>query len=54
VPDIQPEYAMTRSDGYGMIGGIAQGARTYDSTSCRWLTPDAYPGDVLNPVSKSH
>lgn len=47
-----PTYAMTRSDGYAMVGGIVQGARTYDPTSGQWLTPDAYAGDVEDPMSQ--
>jgi RHS repeat-associated protein len=43
---------MQRSDGYSMTGGIVQGARTYDPTSGQWLTPDAYAGDVHDPMSQ--
>jgi len=35
-----------------MVGGIVQGARTYDSTSGQWLTPDAYAGIVQDPMSQ--
>jgi RHS repeat-associated protein len=45
-------FPMTRSDGYGMIGGIVQGERTYDPTSGQWLTPDAYAGDAHDPMSQ--
>ena len=43
---------MTRADGYKMVGGIVQGARTFDSTSDQWLTPDAYAGNVHDPMSQ--
>jgi RHS repeat-associated protein len=45
-------FPMIRGDGYGMLGGIVQGARTYDPTSGQWLTPDAYAGDVSDPMSQ--
>jgi hypothetical protein len=51
-PLFAPWYPMTRSDGYLMVGGIVQGARTYDPTSGQWLTPDAYAGDVNSPMSQ--
>ena len=47
-----PMFPMTRSDGYTMAGGIVQGARTYDPTSGQWLTPDAYAGDIRDPMSQ--
>lgn len=47
-----PEFAMQRPDGYSMVGGYVQGARTYDPTSGQWLTPDAYAGDVHDPMSQ--
>jgi RHS repeat-associated protein len=45
-------FAMKRTDGYSMLGGIVQGARTYDPTSGQWITPDAYAGNVENPMSQ--
>jgi YD repeat-containing protein len=45
-------FAMTRADGYAMVGGLVQGARTYDNTSGQWLTPDPYVGDVHDPMSQ--
>src|SRR5262249_28423724 len=50
--DVTPAFAMTRADGYGMVGGLVQGARTYDPTSGEWLTPDAYAGNVHDPMSQ--
>jgi RHS repeat-associated protein len=47
-----PNFAMKRADGYKMVGGIVQGARTYDPTSGQWLTPDPYAGDVSSPMSQ--
>lgn len=43
---------MARADGYKMVGGIVQDARTYDPTTGQWLTPDAYAGDVHDPMSQ--
>ena len=43
---------MIRSDGYRMIGGLVQGARSYDPTSGQWLTPDPYAGDVRDLMSQ--
>lgn len=51
-PTFGPTFPMKRSDGYSMIGGIVQGARTYDPISGQWLTPDAYAGDVRDPMSQ--
>jgi YD repeat-containing protein len=51
-PNFTPTFAMLRSDGYNMAGGLVQGARTFDMTSNQWLTPDAYAGDVSNPASQ--
>ncbi|MGC2649247.1 MAG: DUF6531 domain-containing protein [Candidatus Cybelea sp.] len=45
-------FPMNRADGYGMLGGIVQGARTFDPVSGQWLTPDAYAGDVSDPMSQ--
>lgn len=51
-PPYYATYPMTRSDGYQMVGGLVQGVRTYDPTSGQWLTPDAYAGDVHDPMSQ--
>jgi RHS repeat-associated protein len=41
-----------RGDGY-MIAGLAiQGVRAYDPTSSQWTTPDAYAGDVHDPMTQ--
>ena len=45
-------FAMKRADGYAMVGGLVQGARTYDPTSGQWLTPDPYAGDIRDPLSQ--
>lgn len=42
----------SRADGYGYGPYAVQGVRSYDSTSQQWLTPDAYAGDVDNPISQ--
>lgn len=42
----------SRADGYGYGPYAVQGARSYDSTSQQWLTPDAYGGNVHNPMSQ--
>jgi YD repeat-containing protein len=42
----------TRSDGY-YDGTVAiQGARSYDPNMNQWTTPDAYSGDVHDPMSQ--
>ncbi len=46
------DYGMIRADGYSMLHGVVQGARTYDLTSGQWLTPDPYAGDVHDPMSQ--
>lgn len=51
-PPIGARFEMQRSDGYNMVGGIVQGARTYDPTTGQWLTPDAYAGNVDAPMSQ--
>jgi len=43
---------MQRPDGYSMVGGYVQGARTYDPTGGQWLTPDPYAGNVHDPMSQ--
>jgi RHS repeat-associated protein len=51
-PIFVPYFQMQRPDGYSMLGGWVQGARTYDPTSGQWLTPDPYAGDVADPMSQ--
>jgi YD repeat-containing protein len=51
-PAVAATFEMERADGYKMVGGIVQGARTFDSTSGGWLTPDAHAGDVNDPMSQ--
>lgn len=41
-----------REDGY-MIGNVnIQGVRAYDPTTAQWSSPDAYKGDVHDPMSQ--
>lgn len=47
-----PVYPMIRTDGYTMYGGIVQGARTFSPDAGQWLSPDAYAGDVRDPMSQ--
>ncbi len=47
-----PNLSMTRSDGYSLGNISIQGVRTYDDTSTQWTTPDAYAGDVRDPISQ--
>ena len=42
----------SRADGYSFGTYAIQGVRVYDSTSQQWLTPDAYAGDVHDPMSQ--
>jgi YD repeat-containing protein len=42
----------SRADGYSFGTFAIQGVRAYDSTSQQWLTPDAYAGNVHDPVSQ--
>ena len=41
-----------RTDGYYLAGNVVQGARGYDSNTEQWTTPDAYKGDVHDPMSQ--
>jgi RHS repeat-associated protein len=41
-----------RKDGYQMDGITIQGVRAYDPTSAQWTSPDAYSGDVNDPMSQ--
>jgi hypothetical protein len=40
-----------REDGYSVRGLMIQGVRSYDSNTEQWTTPDAYKGDVHDPMS---
>lgn len=51
-PATTATFEMTRADGYKMVGGFVQGARTFDSTSGQWVTPDPYAGNVVDPLSQ--
>ena len=51
-PPVAATFEMTRGDGYKMVGGIVQGARTFDTATGQWSTPDAYAGDVNDPMSQ--
>ena len=42
----------TREDGYSVRGLMIQGVRSYDSNTEQWTTPDAYKGDVDDPMSQ--
>ena len=43
---------MHRSDGYDFEAITLQGVRVFDPISAQWLTPDAYFGDVHDPMSQ--
>ncbi len=43
---------MPRTDGLTDGFDTIQGARSYDNTSGSWTTPDAYAGDVHDPMSQ--
>jgi YD repeat-containing protein len=43
---------MPRGDGFNDGFNILQGVRIYDSTLGGWATPDAYQGDVHDPMSQ--
>jgi YD repeat-containing protein len=44
--------AAARSDGYTDAFNNLQGVRAYDPNSTQWTTPDAYAGDVNDPMSQ--
>ena len=44
--------APAREDGYSVRGLMIQGVRSYDSNTEQWTTPDAYKGDVHDPMSQ--
>ncbi|MHB8147569.1 MAG: DUF6531 domain-containing protein [Vulcanimicrobiaceae bacterium] len=41
-----------RLDGYSMGITTIQGVRSYDPGSAQWTTPDAYAGDIHDPMSQ--
>ena len=45
-------FPYTRPDGFDMAGVTIQGVRVYDSASGTWTTPDAYEGNVHDPMSQ--
>lgn len=53
-----PDFTQTlmfnsvREDGYAVRGITIQGVRSYDSNTTQWTTPDAYKGDVHDPMSQ--
>jgi YD repeat-containing protein len=53
---VQQDNAMStissREDGYQMDGVTIQGVRAYDPTSSQWSSPDAFSGDVDDPMSQ--
>jgi len=44
--------AQSRTDGYTISMSTFQGVRVYDPSSSQWTTPDAYAGDVHDPMSQ--
>ena len=44
-----PPLSPDREDGYG---NVFQGVRVYDQTMAQWTAPDAYAGDVHDPMSQ--
>ncbi|HVA29359.1 MAG TPA: NAD(P)-binding domain-containing protein [Candidatus Baltobacteraceae bacterium] len=47
IPVCQP-----RTDGYYFGATLIQGVRAYDPGSSQWTTPDAYAGDITDPMSQ--
>jgi RHS repeat-associated protein len=43
---------MLREDGYQIEDLTIQGVRAYDPTTAQWTAPDAYAGDVHDPMSQ--
>jgi YD repeat-containing protein len=41
-----------RADGYGDSVNVFQGVRAYDPNSAQWTAPDAYAGEVHDPMSQ--
>ncbi len=51
--DSQREDGFDYESGYTGMSGISfQGVRAFDQTSAQWMTPDAYAGDVNDPMSQ--
>ncbi len=51
-PVVATGAASRRSDGYIADVITLQGVRTYDPNAGQWTTPDAYAGDVHDPMSQ--
>ena len=47
-----PALSSQRADGYGDGVNVFQGVRAYDPQMNQWTTPDAYAGDVSDPMSQ--
>jgi hypothetical protein len=47
-----PSLGALREDGYSDNINTFQGVRAYDSAMNQWTTPDAYSGDVHDPMSQ--
>ncbi len=45
-------YDYSRTEGFDWGNLTIQGARTVDNTTGQWTTPDAYAGDVHDPMSQ--
>jgi YD repeat-containing protein len=45
-------YSYSRLEGFDWGNQTIQGARTVDNTTGQWTTPDAYAGDVHDPMSQ--
>ena len=49
---ITPPLDAIRTDGYSDGTNVFQGVRAYDPNMNQWATPDAYAGDVHDPMSQ--
>ncbi len=47
-----PALTAVRTDGYSDGLNVFQGVRAYDPNSAQWTAPDAYAGDVHDPMSQ--
>jgi hypothetical protein len=47
-----PGSISARKDGYQIAQLTVQGMRAFDSTSSQWTTPDAYAGNMHDPMSQ--
>src|SRR5579884_531005 len=45
-------FNSVHGDGYAVGGLTIQGVRAYDSNSIQWTAPDAYKGNVHDPMSQ--